>query len=127
MAKTAAELVAEAKSRIENLTAAQVANELAAGDAVLVDIREPQERTDQGFIAGAVAAPRGMLEFWADPTSSYHRAELDPERRVILHCAGGGRSALAVDTLRQMGYQNIAHLDGGLAAWKDAGLPVERE
>lgn len=127
MAKTAAELVAEAKSRIENLTAAQVADELAAGDAVLVDIREPQERTDQGFIAGAVAAPRGMLEFWADPTSSYHRAEFDPSRRVILQCAGGGRSALAADTLQQMGYASIAHLDGGLAAWKEAGLPVERE
>jgi len=66
-----------------------------------------------------------MLEFWADPTSSYHRAEFDPNRRIILHCAGGGRSALAADTLQHMGYANVAHLDGGFSAWKAAEQPVE--
>ena len=127
MAKTAAELVAEAKARVENLTAEQVAAELATGDVVLVDIREPQERIDNGGIPGAVAAPRGMLEFWADPSSSYHRPEFDPARRVILHCASGGRSALAADTLRLLGYDNVAHLDGGIGAWKAAGMPVDEE
>jgi rhodanese-related sulfurtransferase len=125
MAKTAADLVAEAKQRIQNLTVDQVTEEFERGDALLVDLREPEERQEQGAIPGAVHAPRGMLEFWADPTSSYHRAEFDLNRRVILHCAGGGRSALAADTLQQMGYADVAHLEGGFNAWKAADRPVE--
>ena len=125
MAKMAADLVAEAKQRIQNLTVDQTADEIERGDALVVDLREPEERQEHGAIPGAVHAPRGMLEFWADPTSSYHRAEFDPNRRVILHCAGGGRSALAADTLQQMGYANVAHLDGGFNAWKAAERPVE--
>jgi rhodanese-related sulfurtransferase len=125
MAKTAADLVAEAKQRVQNLTVEQTAEEFERGDALFVDLREPSEREEHGAIPGAVHAPRGMLEFWADPTSSYHRAEFDPNRRIILHCAGGGRSALAADTLQQMGYANVAHLDGGFNAWKAAEQPVE--
>jgi rhodanese-related sulfurtransferase len=125
MAKTAAELVAEAKQRVENLSVDQAAAELEKGEALLVDLRETSERAQQGAIPGAVHAPRGMLEFWADPTSAYHRAEFDPNRRVVLHCASGGRSALAADTLQQMGYANVAHLDGGFTAWKAAGRPVK--
>jgi rhodanese-related sulfurtransferase len=125
MAKTAADLVAEAKQRVQNLTVDQTAEEFERGDALFVDLREPGERVEHGAIPGAVNAPRGMLEFWADPTSSYHRAEFDPNRRIILHCAGGGRSALAADTLQQMGYANVAHLDGGFNAWKAADRPVE--
>ena len=123
--KTAAQLVAEAKGRTENLTPGAVAAELATGEAVLVDLREPAERAQHGAIAGAVHAPRGMLEFYADPTSPYHRPEFDPDRRTILHCASGGRSALAADTLRQLGYSNVAHLEGGLNAWKETGRAVE--
>lgn len=125
MAKTAAQLVAEAKQRIENLTVEQTAAEVDGGDALLVDLREPDERHQHGAIPGAMVAPRGMLEFWADPASSYHRAEFAPDRRIIFHCAGGGRSALAADTLQQMGYTNVAHLEGGFTAWKQAGQPVE--
>ena len=124
---TAAQLVAAAKSRIELLSPAQVAAELERGDAVLLDVREPAERTQNGAIAGAIAAPRGMLEFYADPTTPYHRPEFDPQRRLILQCASGGRSALAADTLRRMGYPNVAHLEGGLRAWQEAGLPVATE
>ena len=125
MARTAAEMVAEAKKRVHNLTVEEVEAELERGDALLVDLREPNERAQNGVIAGAVEAPRGMLEFWADPTSSYHRTEFSPERRIILHCASGGRSALAADTLQQLGFTNVAHLDGGINAWKAAGKPVE--
>ena len=125
MAKTAKDMVAEAKGRVENLTVDQVAAELRDGNAVLVDLRNPDERAASGTIPGAISAPRGMLEFWADPTSAYHRPEFDPGRRVILHCASGGRSALAADTLGQMGYEKVAHLDGGITAWKAAGQPVE--
>jgi rhodanese-related sulfurtransferase len=66
-----------------------------------------------------------MLEFCADPTSPAHCLGLSPGRRVVLHCASGGRSALAAVVLRDMGYGDVAHLDGGLNAWRDAGLPVE--
>ncbi len=125
MAKTAAELVAEAKQRVENLTPDQLAAELEQRDVLLVDLREPGERSEHGAIPTAVHAPRGMLEFWADPTSAYHRPEFDPNRRVILHCASGGRSALAADTLQQMGYTRVAHMDGGFNAWKAANRPVE--
>ena len=125
MAKSAAELVAEAKAQIENLSVGQMAQEVADGNALIVDLREPEERAQHGMIPGALLAPRGMLEFWADPTSSYHRAEFDPNRRVIVHCAGGGRSALAAVTLQQMGYTNVAHLEPGFNGWKAAGQPVD--
>jgi rhodanese-related sulfurtransferase len=125
MAKTAAELVAEAKGQVENLDVEAVAAELEAGDAVLIDIREPEELVETGKIPGSVHVPRGMLEFRADPTSSYHQEPFDPSRRVILHCAAGGRSALAASTLQDMGYENVAHLDGGITAWTEAGRPTE--
>ncbi len=118
-------MVAEAKGRVENLSPEQVAAELDAGDVTLVDIREDNERLQSGALPGAVRAPRGMLEFWADPTSAYHREEFDPARRTILYCASGGRSALAADTLQGMGYANVAHLDGGIKAWKEGGRQVE--
>jgi rhodanese-related sulfurtransferase len=123
--KSAAEMVAEAKGRVENLTPEQVAAEVEGGGATLIDIREDDERFQNGAIPDAVRAPRGMLEFWADPTSAYHREEFDPARRTILYCASGGRSALAADTLQRMGYGNVAHLDGGIKAWKEGGNPVE--
>jgi rhodanese-related sulfurtransferase len=122
---TAAEMVAQAKERIENLTVDQTAQELEQGEALLVDIREPAERVETGSIEGAVEAPRGMLEFWADPASPYHREEFDPGRRVILHCASGGRSALAAAMLQDLGYEQVAHMDGGMKAWKEAGRPVQ--
>jgi rhodanese-related sulfurtransferase len=87
-----------------------VVTEPATGEIILVDLREPEERAQNGAIPGGVHGPRGMLEFWADPSSPYHRAELEPTRRVILYCASGGRSALAADILGQMGYTNVAHL-----------------
>lgn len=120
--KTAAQLVAEAKARIDNLTPDEVQAELEQG-AVLVDVREAAERA-QCAIAGSLHIPRGMLEFKADPASPAHPAALDPQRRVILHCASGGRSALAGATLKQLGYTNVAHLDGGMKAWLAAGKPV---
>ena len=122
-AKTAAQMVADAKANLENLTPDQVEAELAGG-AVLVDVREDAECA-QGTIPGALHVPRGMLEFCADPASPRHVAGLEPSRRVILHCASGGRSALSALTLRQLGFVNVAHLDGGMAAWVAAGKPVD--
>jgi rhodanese-related sulfurtransferase len=122
--KTVARMVAEARGRIENLTPEQVADEIEAGEAILIDIREGEDRIRNGAIPKSVHAPRGMLEFWADPTSDFHRKEFDPARRTILYCGGGPQSALAADTLQEMGY-NVAHLDGGISAWKEEGRPVE--
>lgn len=123
--KSATDLVKEAKQQIENLTPDQVQQELSNGNATLIDIRESEELKQNGKIAGAVHAPRGMLEFYADSSLPYHRPEFDKNKRIILHCASGGRSALAAATLKQMGYENVAHLDGGLKAWKESGKPVE--
>jgi rhodanese-related sulfurtransferase len=124
MQPSAMQRVRDAKARVENLSVDDIARELEAG-ALLVDLRESEERREHGAIPGAVHMPRGMLEFYADPTLPYHRPELTPDRRIILHCASGGRSALGADLLRDMGYANVAHLDGGLTAWKSAGRPVE--
>lgn len=117
-------MVSDAKESIDNLSVDEVAAELESGDALLVDLREPGELEKVGTIEGAVHAPRGMLEFYADPATPYHMDELDPARRIILHCASGGRSALAVKTLQEMGFTDVAHLGGGMKAWIEAGMPV---
>lgn len=122
--KLASELVKEAKQEIENLTPLQVNDELSNGEVVLIDIRESEELTRDGKISGSIHAPRGMLEFYADPTLPYHKKEFDKQKRIILHCASGGRSALATQTLKKMGYTNVAHMDGGIKAWKESGLPT---
>jgi rhodanese-related sulfurtransferase len=121
MTRSVAELVSEAKGKVENLDPDAVERELAGGDAVLIDLREPEELEANGRIPGAVHVPRGMLEFRADPASPYHQEPLDPSKRVILHCASGGRSALAAAALKDMGYERVAHLDGGITGWKEAG------
>lgn len=120
-----AQLVAEARERVESLTPAQVRTEIQQGHAVIVDLREPNECAQTGTLPGAIQAPRGMLEFYADPACPYHRPELDPSRRVVLYCASGGRSALSADLLMRMGYPNVAHLGGGLKAWLESGYPME--
>jgi rhodanese-related sulfurtransferase len=122
--KSATDLVKEAKLDIENLSHEQVNEELARGDVVLIDVRESEELKQHGRIPGSVHAPRGMLEFYADPSLPYHKPEFDKNKRIILHCASGGRSALAVETLKKMGFVDIAHLDGGIKAWKDSGKQV---
>jgi rhodanese-related sulfurtransferase len=126
MGISASQMVATAKAHIENLSPDQVARELRSGSATLIDIREEDERATVGRLPDAHHAPRGMLEFYADTSSPYHRPEFDPNRRLILMCASGSRSALAAETLQRMGYWQVAHLDGGLDAWIAQGLPVER-
>ncbi len=122
--KTAKDLVTEAKKEIQNLTPQQVQDELSKGNAVLIDVRESEELKQNGRIEGSIHAPRGMIEFYADPSMPYYKPEFDKTKRIILQCASGGRSALAVVTLKKMGFTNVAHLDGGLKAWKDSGKPV---
>jgi rhodanese-related sulfurtransferase len=123
--KSSTDLVNEAKQQIENLSPNQVKEELSKGNVTLIDIRESEELKQIDSIPGSIEAPRGMLEFYADPSlPAYHKPEFERSKRIILTCATGGRSALAALSLKQMGYENVAHLDGGLKAWQDAGLPV---
>lgn len=124
MTSSVQQLVAYARSQIQHLSVPEVAVEMEGGAVVLVDIREPDEVRRDGAIPGAVQAPRGMLEFWADPSSPYHREEFSPSARTILYCASGGRSALAAHTLQVLGYTDVAHLDGGVKAWREQGRPL---
>ena len=94
-------------------------------DVQFIDIRDVRELDHEGVIPGAFHAPRGMLEFWVDPESPYHKPLFArPDTQYVLFCALGWRSALATQTLQQMGLENVAHIDGGFEAWKKAGGPV---
>jgi rhodanese-related sulfurtransferase len=120
------EMVAEAESRIETITTVQLRDEREQGSPVVVDLRDIRERWRDGAIPEAVHVPRGMLEFWADPDCEYHKEFMQPDRRVILYCNLGQRSALAADTLQQLGYSDVAHLKGGFERWRaDGGDVVE--
>ncbi|MDE0063556.1 MAG: rhodanese-like domain-containing protein [Gammaproteobacteria bacterium] len=120
------ELVDETKRDLENLSIEQLKNEMAKrDDLLLIDIRELQENVDLGTIPGARHAPRGMLEFWADPASPYYRDYFAEDRRIVLFCAGGGRSALAAKALKDMGYPDVAHLAAGFNGWAKAGESVQ--
>lgn len=124
MATTTDHLIEQARSRIRSLDPAQVEANLFTDDALLVDVREPEELDEHGLIAGAFHVPRGLLERWADDHSPHHRGDFVRDRRTILYSGHGDRSALAAATLHDLGFTDVAHLDGGLAAWVQAGLPV---
>ncbi|MCP4185944.1 MAG: rhodanese-like domain-containing protein [Hyphomicrobiales bacterium] len=121
-------LVQRANECVETLSPQQ-AIELGSGPkAVLVDIRDIRELQREGRIVDSIHAPRGMLEFWFDPQCEYHRSVFDqPDRKFILFCAAGWRSALAAKSLVEMGFDNIAHIDGGFGAMKDAGATLVEE
>ena len=118
------DMVTDARGRVEGLTPTEVAAALD-GETLLVDVRESEERREHGVIAGSVPAPRGLLEFYADPSCEQHRPEFDMNRRVILYCGDGTRSALAADTMTRMGYWRVAFLDGGMEAWTRDGRETE--
>jgi len=119
-------VVEAVKKDIENLSIDELKAELDAPGLLLADIREVQERVDLGTIPGSKHVPRGMLEFWADPASPYYRDWFDREdKRIVLFCAGGGRSALAAKALEEMGFTNVAHLEEGFTGWQRAGEEIE--
>ncbi|MBJ2151921.1 rhodanese-like domain-containing protein [Paracoccus sp. IB05] len=117
------DLLARANAAIVTLAPDEAAARLAAGDAVFVDIRDPRELEREGQIPGARHAPRGMLEFWIDADSPYHKPWLAEDRLYVFYCASGWRSALAAEVAGQMGL-TCASLGGGFTAWKAAGHPV---
>jgi len=93
-------------------------------DVMFVDLRDVRELEREGVIPGAFHAPRGMLEFWVDPESPYHKPQFASGKRFVLFCAAGWRSALAAKTMQDMGLDRVGHIDGGYTAWKEAGAPV---
>ena len=124
--KTVGQMVEEAKKRIQNLSVTDLEAEMKQPDVQVLDIRDVRERRKLGFIPGSTHVPRGMLEFWLDPTSHYYSGKVDPEKRIIVYCAGGQRSALAADVLRSMGFPSVAHLEVGFNGWSAAGMPVQK-
>ena len=122
---TAAQMVAQARARIEEVETADLIAMMDDPDVVIVDIRDPRERARSGFIPGSFHAPRGMIEFWVDPDSPYHKDIFAQEgKRYVFHCASGWRSALTVATLQDMGFP-AAHLKEGFSTWEKHGGPVE--
>ena len=119
------DVVAQARSEIEELDVAELQAEMQAGSCTVVDIRDIRERIGLGVIPGALSAPRGMLEFWFDPESPYYDDRYQLEQRYVLHCAAGWRSALAVKAVEELGYTNVAHLEPGFTGWKEAGAEIE--
>ena len=118
------QLIGEALAEVSSISVDEALELVDGGDAVFVDVRERAEHS-AGAIAGAVAAPRGFLEFIADPTSPMHNAALSSGKRLVIYCASGGRSALAAKTLQDMGYSDVANLTGGFQAWTETGGPTE--
>lgn len=123
--KHAWDMVEEAERDVETLSVEAVRDLLDDGDATLLDIRDVRELWIEGTIPGSRHAPRGMLEFWADPETEYYRDYFDPSRRYVLFCNEAGRSALAAKALREMGFEDVAHMAGGFTAWQEAGYETE--
>ena len=124
MKKTVKSMVDEATAAITTYSIEEASALHGRDDVQFVDIRDVRELEREGVIPGAFHAPRGMLEFWVDPESPYHKPLFAEGKRFVLFCAAGWRSALATKTLQDMGLPQVAHIDGGYTAWKAAGLPV---
>lgn len=125
--KSAKQLVAEAEAEIETLSVADAIALHGDPNTELVDIRDVRELWREGAVPGARHAPRGVLEFWVDPESPYHKEFFASGKRFVFFCAAGWRSALATQAVSRMGLKPVAHIEGGFTAWKEAGGPVEEK
>ncbi|MFP6792093.1 MAG: rhodanese-like domain-containing protein [Pseudomonadales bacterium] len=118
-------LIEEAEKNIDTMSVDEVAGLLHDETLTIVDIRDIRELQREGKLPGAIHAPRGMLEFWVDPDSPYHRELFSEEKKFVFYCASAWRSALATQTVQQMGMNNVCHMSGGFTAWKEAEQPIE--
>lgn len=118
------DLIREARERITTLSLDEAKARLNSPDTVFVDIRDVRELEREGLIPNAFHAPRGMLEFWVDPESPYHKPVFAEDKEFVLYCASAWRSSLATAALVDMGLPRVSHIEGGFKAWKEAGLPV---
>jgi len=119
------QLLAEAEAEIETLKVQDAIALHGSGDVVFVDLRDPRELEREGVMPQAFRCTRGMLEFWIDPESPYHKPIFAEDKKFVFFCAGGWRSALAAKTAHDMGLEKVAHVAGGFGAWREAGGPVE--
>ena len=124
MRKTVKSMVDDAMDVITTYSVDDACELHGRDDVQFIDIRDVRELEREGVIPGAFHAPRGMLEFWVDPESPYHKPMFGENKQFVLFCAMGWRSALATRTLQEMGVEKVAHIEGGFTAWKEAGAPV---
>lgn len=125
MKKGFKQLLAEANAEVETLSPETAITLHGREDTVFVDLRDPRELDREGRMPNAFSCPRGMLEFWIDPESPYHKPVFAEAKKFVFFCAGGWRSALAAKTAQDMGLEQVAHVEGGFGAWKQAGGPAE--
>ena len=124
---SAAEMVTQARAKIEEIETPDLITMMDDPNVIIVDIRDIRERQRSGYIPGSFHAPRGMIEFWIDPESPYHKDIFAQEgKKYVFHCASGWRSALTVATLLDMGFE-AAHLKEGFSTWEKHGGPVEQQ
>jgi rhodanese-related sulfurtransferase len=123
--KSVQQMYEQAMAEIETLTVEQARALHGRHDVTFIDLRDPRELWRDGGIPGSINAPRGMLEFWIDPDSQYHKGFFASGNRFVFFCGGGLRSALAAKTAQDMGLTPVCHIEGGYGAWKGAGAPVE--
>ena len=121
------QMVDEAKARITTLSLEEARARHGRDDVVFVDLRDVRELEREGMIPGAFHCPRGMLEFWLDPESPYHKPVFASGKSFVFYCNGAWRSALAADTAQQMGLEPVYEMDGGFTAWKNAGFPMAEQ
>ena len=123
--KTVQAMLAEAEAAVPRISTDEAKGLLGRPDVLFLDVREPPEVAASGKVRGAVAVPRGLVEFRADPASPMHDAAFDRAKTVVTYCASGGRSALVGKTLKDMGYANVRNL-GGFKGWLDADGDIEK-
>ena len=119
------QLLAEAEDKVETLTLEDAAALHGSEEVLFVDLRDRRELEREGRIPGAFHCPRGMLEFWIDPESPYHKSVFAEPKRFVFYCASGWRSALATQAAQEMGLEPVCHVSGGFTAWKKADKPIE--
>ena len=123
--KSAQTLVAEAYSEVKTINTKEAFNLVTENKCNLIDIRDIRELEKEGKVENAIHIPRGMLEFWIDPSSQYFKeGKLDLEKEMVLFCAGGVRSALAAKALQDMGFEKVSHIDGGFGAIKQSNFKI---
>ena len=118
------EMVDEAFAAVTTLSTADAIKLANDPNVVFVDVRDVRELEREGLVPNSFHAPRGMLEFWIDPDSPYHKPVFAEQKQFVFYCAAGWRSALSTKLAQDMGLTNVAHIDGGFGAWKEAGGPV---
>jgi rhodanese-related sulfurtransferase len=118
-------LVDAAEREVETLSVEDALKLHGRDDVVFVDLRDIRELNREGRMPGAFHCARGMLEFWIDPESPYHKPVFAEDKKYVFFCAGGWRSALAAQTAQRMGLKPVAHIAGGFGGWKKAGGPVD--